>query len=573
MFSASVLLGFLIVAFMELQPVALEGLFKLSELQTNLSAQVIQWFTRLSAVLAAFAAAVGFLAPLFGHLLKKGAEDPGWKARLGRFFAKLAVYVAAAALPLVLWIAYLYLSYWGICDPTCDGAVKDRYYAPAWVLAIAQWMFGATGTPLHLYVAIGCALLVVSLLLAPNANSLHRLYRDRLSKAFLFDPNRRALDVLEKLGSGLEMAKAKLGVAKDKKVTKRTGNNSRDLAWLDELKLSKLNCDYVPYPIINTALNIRGSRYVNQRGRNADFFAFTPKFIGSKSTSYVRTQRMEDQVRDLDLAAAMAISGAAASSNMGGKTIKVLAPTLAILNIRLGFWLPNPMLVATSKMASVFATFVDQFYFLWEMLGRLNEKSGLIYLTDGGHIENLGIYELLRRRCQVIIAIDAEADPEMSFNSFVALQRYALIDLGVLVRLPWSKIRDATKAASEEIAKSGGKAPKEAVYGPHCAVGEIKYPDGGRGVLVYIKSSLTGDENDYVVDYKRRYPEFPHEPTSDQQFSEEQFEVYRALGFHAARRMLRGWDQVAVPTGPAIWRGRARRGIWDTARRVLLARH
>ena len=116
---------------------------------------------------------------------------------------------------------------------------------------------------------------------------------------------------------------------------------------------------------------------------------------------------------------------------------------------------------------------------------------------------------------QLIIAVDAEADPKMNFNSFVALQRYALIDLGVLVRLPWAKIRDATKEASIDIAGTGGKAPADAAHGPHCALGTIEYPGGGTGILLYVKSSMTGDENDYIVDYKRRWPDFPHETTAD----------------------------------------------------------
>ena len=78
----------------------------------------------------------------------------------------------------------------------------------------------------------------------------------------------------------------------------------------------------------------------------------------------------------------------------------------------------------------------------------MREDDGLVYLTDGGHIENLGIYELLRRRCQLVIAVDAEADPDMNFSALVALERHALIDLGVRVDLPWARIRDATRAAS-----------------------------------------------------------------------------------------------------------------------------
>src|SRR5260370_35529787 len=131
----------------------------------------------------------------------------------------------------------------------------------------------------------------------------------------------------------------------------------------------------------------------------------------------------------------------------------------------------------------------------------MRESSGTIYLTGGGHIENLGIYELLRRRCRLIIAVDAEADPEMSFRSLVALQRYALIDLGVLISLPWAGIRDGTRAASEEIAKSGGLPPDSAPHGPHCAVGEITYPQNQGGILLYVKASITGGENDYIFVY------------------------------------------------------------------------
>jgi hypothetical protein len=80
--------------------------------------------------------------------------------------------------------------------------------------------------------------------------------------------------------------------------------------------------------------------------------------------------------------------------------------------------------------------------------------------------------------------------------------------------------------------------------GPHVAIGTIDYGHGERGYLVYIKSSLTGDENDYVRDYARRYNRFPHETTGDQFFSEEQFEVYRALGFHMTHGMLCGRDEV-----------------------------
>jgi hypothetical protein len=268
----------------------------------------------------------------------------------------------------------------------------------------------------------------------------------------------------------------------------------------------------------------------------------------------VRTEEFEEQVDELDLATAMAVSGAAASSNMGANSIKALTPTLAILNVRLGYWMANPRQLAQDhKPSSLF----DQLYFLQELFGLMRENSETIYLTDGGHIENLGIYELLRRRCRLIIAIDAEADPEMSFRSLVALQRYARIDLGVLIALPWAEIRDGTRAASKEIAESGGLPPHAAPHGPHCAVGEIIYPQNQKGILLYVKSSITGDENDYIVDYKRRFPTYPHETTADQLFSEEQFEAYRALGFHAVNEVFSGNDNVGMRPKPAQWQGTA----------------
>ena len=77
------------------------------------------------------------------------------------------------------------------------------------------------------------------------------------------------------------------------------------------------------------------------------------------------------------------------------------------------------------------------YYLLAELLGRLSEERKSVYLTDGGHIENLGVYELLRRHCRVIIAVDAEADRELAFGSFNTLVRYARIDLGIEIDLPW----------------------------------------------------------------------------------------------------------------------------------------
>src|SRR6185503_1599889 len=137
---------------------------------------------------------------------------------------------------------------------------------------------------------------------------------------------------------------------------------------------------------------------------------------------------------------AMAVSAAAASPNMGRATVRPLTPTLALLNVRVGFWLRNPKFVRVARWKRVIREFFS-LYFLYELIANLRETSWNVYVTDGGHLENLGVYELLRRRCRVIVAIDAEADPEMRFASFVTLQRYARIDLGVRIEMPWQNIR------------------------------------------------------------------------------------------------------------------------------------
>ena len=550
--SAVVIIVLIIIAFCELQPFVLDGIFKSAKRQGGIPASFVEWFGGLAAVLAPFSAAVVFFSRYIDPLLRQGNE----RSRLGEFVSRAAgrtaVYIVTAAIPFLLWMAYLYLCFAGIKDLNPDylNWSGSYYHAPLWLSDISQRWFGHKTPIAWFYLVTAIELFLLSLFLAPNANSLHRLYRDRLSKAFLFDPT-----TIEGRRSGAGSKRVSVTVS-DPAAGDLLKHENFELAHIDRFKLSEISCVDTPYHLINTALNIQGSKYANRHGRNADFFLFSAKFIGSSATQYVRTEEFEDAVKGFDLATSMAISGAAASSNMGASSIKPLRQTLAILNIRPGYWVANPRQLASDrKPSSVFASVYEQFYFLQRLLGLMRESSSTIYVTGGGHIENLGIYELLRRRCQVIIAVDAEADPEMSFHSFVALQRYASIDLDVLIDLPWDQIRDATRPASKKIAKSGRLSPKAARHGPHCAVGEISYPEGRKGTLLYVKSSITGDENDYIIDYKRRFPNYPHETTADRLFSDEQFEVYRALGFHAVSEVFSGGDHVGMRPKAAQWQG------------------
>ncbi len=358
-----------------------------------------------------------------------------------------------------------------------------------------------------------------SWLIGPNANSLHRLYRDRLSRAFLID---RADPATKKTSADRwTFSSLKPFNAKAKK-------------WYDAAA-------YSPYLLVNTAINLEASKDLNKRGRNADTFVFSPLYIGSSATGYVDTLQMERLQPDVGLGTAMATSGAAASANMGANTVPILTFSLSLLNIRLGYWLANPHKLASfSNLLKRAWSNLGPYYFACETFGLLSEKRLNVYLTDGGHIENLGIYELLRRRCKVIIAVDAEADQEMSFPSFVRLQVLARIDLGILIDLPWPPLQGDALGVTQKVLHGPKGWPGS--NGPHAAIGRIDYGDGASGVLIYLKASMSGDESDYLIDYKRRNPTFPHETTIDQFFSEDQFEVYRALGFHVCRNLFTGGD-------------------------------
>src|SRR5262249_32553379 len=401
--SAIVLILLLFIVLSELQPFVLDGIFKSAKRQGGIPASFVEWFGGLAAVLAPFSAAVVFFSRYIDPVLKQRNE----RSKLGDFVSRAAgrttFYIVSAAIPLLLWMAYLYLCFAGIKDVNISG-----YHAPLWLSDVSQRWFGDNplGSPIAwFYLAIGILLFLLSLLLAPNANSLHRLYRDRLSKAFLFDPT-----TIEGRRSGARSKRESVRVS-DPLAGDLLKHENFELAHIARFKLSQISYFDTPYHLINPALNIQGSKYANRHGRNADFFLFSPRFIGSNATQYVRTEEFEDMVKGFDLATAMTISGA---SNMG-TSITPLRQTLAILNPRPGYWLGNAKPIGHDlKESSVFASFFGQFYFLQNLLGLTNENSNRIYVTGGGNIENLGIYELLRRRCQVIIALDAEADLEMS---------------------------------------------------------------------------------------------------------------------------------------------------------------
>src|SRR5262249_46047520 len=156
-----------------------------------------------------------------------------------------------------------------------------------------------------------------------------------------------------------------------------------------------------------------------------------------------------------------------------------------------------------------------------------DEKARYLNLTDGGHIENLGVYELLRRRCQFILAIDGEHDPTMTFHALTNLQRLAAIDLGVTIDLNLNDLRLGEKGLSRSHFQS-------------CRIGYPQEPGEPQaiGYLLYLKLSLTGNEGEFLRRYRYDEPVFPHHSTANQFFTEVQYEAYRTLGEHVGDKLF-----------------------------------
>ena len=485
----------LAVAFIELQPVAIGFFYDLNR-GTGFSA--LDGFTLGSGV-------VGTVVAAFAEKLLPQLE---------KFAGKLAVYVIGAIGVGVVWLIYIY-----ICVHTIEwlerdaGVAANELFAPLWlfIIALVVWIY---------------TIFTVDV----NFTGIHKFYRDRLSKAYI------------------------VGLAKPSDAEVEPGDFSEyDVEHTDKIELSKLNTKDGPYHIINTLLNLKTTKERYRSGRRGDFFMFSKEFIGGEITRYCRTEDMEKVSRNVDLATAMAISGAAAAPNMGKITVKPLIFILAMLNIRLNYWLPNPARLERNpagmeQLPNSFARRVGPIYLLLEMFGWNTAKSKYINLSDGGHIENLGVYELVRRQCRLIIAGDGEADPALKFQGLAEVIRMVQIDMGIKIEI----------SGLDEIRRGE----------QHHAVGTIHYPGGRIGKLIYLKSSLLGDNNlkatldkenyitspyrddnllfddgAYIAHYKAQHPSFPHESTGDQFFDEAQFECYRALGYSVAMTTLQAWER------------------------------
>jgi hypothetical protein len=262
-------------------------------------------------------------------------------------------------------------------------------------------------------------------------------------------------------------------------------------------------------------------------GRAVTSFTFSPQAIGGPLIGYVPTADFEEQLaerhRDFTLMAAVAMSGAALSPSMGKATRAPLRFLITLGNARLGVWVPNPRHLGRGDRPPPRHWRPRPHLLLNELLGRNSADARFLYVTDGGHYENLGLVELLRRGCLDVYCFDASGGSDIQeLGDAIALAR---TELQVEIVLE-------PEAAGAVVPGENGLAADS------CVTGVIHFPDGQTGTLVYVRSVLTADAPHDVRAYQELDPDFPHNSTGDQLYTDQRFEAYRALGRQAAYNAL-----------------------------------
>lgn len=449
---------------------------------------------------------LGFTGGLSGLLSLITRLDDRLRILLVRAAAVILCYLAVFA----LYAAALALLHWIL-----------RFDA-AWILVAGATYFLGLGV-----------IFWVSGRYNPNYISPHRFYRDRLMEAFM-PP-----------AGGSDFARV-------------------DVANLADMCAPQPQAYRGPYHIINTNIILNRSRQPRYYQRGGDSFMLSPLYSGSLATGWLRTEKQSRSSRQssLSLATAMAISAAAANPNTAGGEDGLMRRwsisfLMTLLNIRLGYWQPNPgMPVAADRVGTPPPNFLRPG--VMSLLSDYgSEGEAYVELSDGGHFDNTGLYELFRRRVRIIVLSDASCDPDYSLDDLGRALALAQIDFGVTMRfypIPpkdsqdlWQHLDrdpqepDAYRGKGYPVISDGVRAK---LLHDGFVSARVFYPASGNepeaeGRLIYLKPALVSDAPVDLLAYALDHRDFPHRTTGDQFFSERGFESYRRLGFFIAEKMMK----------------------------------
>lgn len=474
------------------------------------------------------------LAVLLGKSAVTGASNGKSKPRIEAliaftpyfFFAGLVALIGWASLNVLAW-AHGFSAYTDSGEQSVKAALVDASGATFALLdAVGGFRLGA-------YALVMLAVAVfMSWRIDVNLFSYNRFYGNRLARAYLGAARERNL-------ADPRQAHPFTNFDPDDDVTLASLATHRDCVPVAVQR---------PLHIINTALNLTGSPELAWQSRKSASFTFTPlhcgfalpraaAVAGVQSVDAVEGYRRSfeygaitpsrsaatasGEINDgVTLSMAFPTSGAAASPNMGSHSSPALAMLLTLFNVRLGRWFGNPRDQAGAWRKRTPNLSLQPL--LSELLGSADFRKPWLYLSDGGHFENLGIYELVRRRVPVIVAIDAAQDEHYHFTDLANAMRLCSTDFGVTITMtdPLQALRPSADTRISE---------RDYLFG------SIAYPAQKNeaafvGTLVFVKPVLLADLPADVFEYAQRGSGFPQETTGDQWFSEAQFESYRHLG-------------------------------------------
>jgi len=345
---------------------------------------------------------------------------------------------------------------------------------------------------------------------------------------------------------GNRLVRAFLGSGRKRNPHWFTGFDPADNPPLADLRAPLATKDGLPrlYPVINIALNLvkRSEKRPDWQQRKAASFVATPLFCGSAHLGFRPTEFYSG---GMSLGRAMTISGAAASPNMGYHSSPLVTAVMTLFNVRLGWWSPNPVENSRWYMEQA-GLGLD--VMLAEAAGATGDEDRFVYLSDGGHFDNMGIYEMVRRRCRRIVLVDASCDGAYEWRDLLDTVRKIRVDLGIPINLP------------PELLSSGPKGLRSFTANVLYSERDGSRPDQD-GQLIVLKPALRETDPPELAAYARDSAKpgkdgndpnrFPHHRTTDQFYDERQFESYRLLGYVTANEALSKSLAPFVPTPPA----------------------
>jgi hypothetical protein len=360
----------------------------------------------------------------------------------------------------------------------------------------------------------------------PNLSSLHMFYRARLMRSFLGATNPKRFPQVPQADGTFVAADPLDAPTPDGLAAAGAGKSVFRVEAGDGIALENYRPHEKggPVHILNATVNqtfdaLGGLFNQDRKGQYLSITSGGQYRIGQQAW-----QAPVESLAGADLPTWIAISGAAFSPGLGGQTSAGLGALLFMAGVRLGFWWD----MGPDKNRAAPPAFWAKYSLLW---GEARASFGGVgdrywYLTDGGHFENTAAYALLRERASMIVVSDAAADPDYQFEDLENLVRKARIDLGAEIRfIDFAGVNDTRFAKFGSIEQLRDPASDACI-----ALARVDYEGGKRGWLVYVKPNMFSGVPIDVANYRCDNPAFPQEPTTDQFFSESQWESYFKLG-------------------------------------------